>query len=153
MIPLYFQFVNVQRRRRECTVSSDDTVQFTATKVFNSQRPRCSTSPPYSTLDLFLSLTIQKVSYNLLIRQSQFFYDFLMCFPFRNLLPDYRQQFIYFFVFPRHNKTPYGSLFHSTIGGALFLLSVFNGLVHLGLSGFFLPIQSSFSTEIRWMRS
>ena len=48
MIPLYFQFVNVQRRRRECTVSSDDTVQFTATKVFNSQRPRCSTSPPYS---------------------------------------------------------------------------------------------------------
>ena len=51
MIPLYFQFVNVQRRRRECTVSSDDTVQFTATKVFNSQRPRCSTSPPYSLKD------------------------------------------------------------------------------------------------------
>ena len=56
MIPLYFQFVNVQRRRRECTVSSDDTVQFTATKVFNSQRPRCSTSPPYS---LLIQNTIQ----------------------------------------------------------------------------------------------
>jgi len=30
---------------------SDGTVQFTATEVFNSQRPRCSTSPPYSLIE------------------------------------------------------------------------------------------------------
>lgn len=35
MIPLYFQFVNVQRRRRECSVSSDEGVQFTTAEVFN----------------------------------------------------------------------------------------------------------------------
>lgn len=48
MIPLYSHFVNVQTRRRRCTISSDGTVQSSATKVFNSQRPRCSTPPPYS---------------------------------------------------------------------------------------------------------
>lgn len=48
MIPLHYLFVNVQPRRRGCTVLSNGTVQFTATKVFNSQRPRCSTPPPYS---------------------------------------------------------------------------------------------------------
>ena len=48
MIPLCFHFVNVQLRRRDCTVWSDDTVQPSATKVFNSERPRCSTTPTYS---------------------------------------------------------------------------------------------------------
>ena len=50
MIPPFFHFVNVQLRRRNCPVSSDGTVQFSATKVFNSQRPRCSILPPYSCL-------------------------------------------------------------------------------------------------------
>ena len=47
----------VQPLRRRCTVSSVDTVQFTATKVFNSQRPRCSTSPPYS-LSVFVDMEL-----------------------------------------------------------------------------------------------
>ncbi len=38
-------------------------------------------------------------------------------------------------IFPWHTKSPYGSLFYSTIGGVFFLLSVFTGLVHLGVKG------------------
>lgn len=48
MIPLYLNFVNVQLHHRRCTVFSVATVQFSATMVFNSQRPRCSVPPPYS---------------------------------------------------------------------------------------------------------
>ena len=37
----------------------------------------------------------------------------------------------YMSVFSWHTNSPYGSLFNSTIEGSFFLLSVFNGLVHI----------------------
>ena len=40
--------VNVQPRRRGCTVQSDGGVQFTPTTLFSFKRPRCSTTPLYS---------------------------------------------------------------------------------------------------------
>ena len=48
MIPYILHFVNVQPRRRGCTVFADATVQPNATRVFNFKRPGCSTGALYS---------------------------------------------------------------------------------------------------------
>ena len=48
MIPSKAVHVNVQPRRRRCSVSSDGTVQPTATRVFSLKRPRRSVRALYS---------------------------------------------------------------------------------------------------------
>ena len=60
--------VNVQPRRRGCTVQSDGGVQFTPTTLFSFKRRRCSTGALYSELSAKLTeqqnVMLQKIKDN-----------------------------------------------------------------------------------------
>ena len=70
MIPYILPFVNVQLRRRGCSVSADDTVQPNATRVFNFKRPRCSSGALYSAYPVFEE-TIYSDLNNVILREVE----------------------------------------------------------------------------------
>ena len=61
---------------------------------------------------------------------SKFLSYILICESLLFEFKDFHFYLLYVLIFPCHNKTSYASFFHSTIGGAFFLLSAFTGPVH-----------------------